>query len=414
MIQTEYSKIIRKIAVEKGKEVFLEPKKLKPFLFDYTKNEYKRENAFLLSVLDTDCVKYIDNAEDLAECKQFLLKRLDDEYGLSPTRSAEMLDILFLVFRGASVQSLNETRKSIARFQTCIAIGYGPKTNHNRADQCDTKNLQDIIANSSSHVVGLNADGTAATTGSNEWGQCNTQNWRDIIAIAAGLELTAGIKSDGSLIVTGGFNFSQEKINAIMVSIGVKCLAVLVKEGFVIVIDKNNECGRCNTESWRDITSVSAGFYHTAGLREDGTVAAVGLNDDGQCETQGWRDIVSISAGYNNTLAVRTDGTVVKAGKNCSDMCEIQNWRDIVAVSAGMVHTAGLKSDGTVVATGNNSFGQCNVQGWKDFIAVHAGLFNTVGLKADGTVVVCGLNQFGQCNTQSWRNIGLFKDERLD
>jgi hypothetical protein len=77
MIQTEYSNILKRIAVENGKEIFLEPKRLKPFLSDYTKNEYKKEDAFLLSMLCTDCIKYINNAEDLAGCKQFLLKRLD-------------------------------------------------------------------------------------------------------------------------------------------------------------------------------------------------------------------------------------------------------------------------------------------------------------------------------------------------
>jgi alpha-tubulin suppressor-like RCC1 family protein len=33
---------------------------------------------------------------------------------------------------------------------------------------------------------------------------------------------------------------------------------------------------------------VSARGYHTVGLKSDGTVVAVGLNDDGQCDVSSW------------------------------------------------------------------------------------------------------------------------------
>jgi len=391
MIQTEYSDIIRKIAIENGKEIFLEPKKLKPFLFDYTKNEYKKENAFLLSVLNTDCIKYINKAEDLTECKQFLLKRLDDEYGLSSTKSSEMLDILFLALCGKIVQSPEESRKSIAKFQMCISIGYGTE---------------------SSHVVGLKADGEVIAAGSNESGQCNTQQWRDIVAVSAGSKFTAGLKSDGSLIFAGGNIIGSTQINSRDItsfSLGGSHFVILKTGGFVDAVG-NNDFGQCDTQEWRDITAISAGFIHTVGLRGDGTVIAVGHNDYGQCETREWRDIVNISAGLAHTVGVKANGTVITAGNKDKGQCETQHWQDIVAVSAGMAHTVGLKADGTVVVTGNNDFGQCNVQNWRNYVAVRAGLFNTVGLKANGAVVVCGDNKFRQCNTQSWQNIGLIRN----
>ena len=389
MIQTEYANIVKKIAIENGKEIFLEPKKLKAFLSDHTKNEYKEENAFLLSVLNTDCIKYIDKAENLAECRQFLLKRLNDEYGLVSAKSSEMLDMLFLVLRGKKVESLDESRKNIARFQMCISIGYNAE---------------------GSHVVGLKAVGKVVAVGSNDSGQCNTQQWRNIVAVSAGPRFTAGLKLDGSLIIAGGTGSVQINAKDITaVSLGNSHIVALRTDGLVEAIGGNNY-GQCDTQRWRDIVAISAGIFHTVGLRGDGTVVATGYNDYGQCETRQWRDIVDISAGFCHTVGIKANGTVIAAGDKAKWHCQIQHWEDIVAVSAGMVHTVALKADGTVVVSGSNDFGQCNVQGWRDYIAVRAGLFNTVGLKADGTVVVCGDNKFGQCNTQSWRDIGLTVD----
>jgi len=389
MVQTEYTNILKKIAIENGKKIFLEPKKLKAFLLDHTKNEYKEENAFLLSVPGTDCVEHINKAEDLTECKQFLLKRLDNEYGLVSAKSSEMLDMLFFVLRGKIVQPLDESRKSIARFQRCISIGY----------------YMDC-----SHTVGLKADGKVVAVGSNDSGQCNTQQWRDIVMVSASSGFTAGLKSDGSLMIAGGTGSAKINANNIAaVSLGNNNIVTLRTDGLVEAIGGNNY-GQCDTQRWRDIIAISAGIFHTVGLRKDGTVVATGYNDYGQCEVQEWRDIVDISAGFCHTVGIKGNGTVIAAGDKNKWHCQIQHWEDIVAISAGMAHTVGLRADGVVVVNGSNDFGQCNVQGWRNYLAVRAGLFNTVGLKADGTVIVCGDNKFGQCNTQSWRDIGLTVD----
>ena len=45
-----------------------------------------------------------------------------------------------------------------------------------------------------------------------------------------------------------------------------------------------NEYGELNTDSWRGVTAVAAGAYHTLGLFEDGTVLATGGNEYGQCD----------------------------------------------------------------------------------------------------------------------------------
>jgi tetratricopeptide (TPR) repeat protein len=176
----------------------------------------------------------------------------------------------------------------------------------------------------------------------------------------------------------------------VCISAGDEHTAGLKANGTVVAVGSNtdlngNKTGQCNVSGWRGIVAVAAGYYHTVGLKADGTVVAVGDNDKGQCNVSDWRDIVAVAADYYHTAGLKTDGTVVAVGSNDKGQCNVSDWRDIVAVSAGYNRTFGLKADGTVVAVGDNADGRCNVSDWRDMVAVSArGIF---GLKADGTVV---------------------------
>ena len=52
------------------------------------------------------------------------------------------------------------------------------------------------------------------------------------------------------------------------------------------------QAGRCNVSDWKDIVAISAGGYHTVGLKKDGTVVAVGDNSERQCDVSDWKDIL--------------------------------------------------------------------------------------------------------------------------
>jgi len=139
---------------------------------------------------------------------------------------------------------------------------------------------------------------------------------------------------------------------------------------------------------------VAAGYWHTVGLKSDGTVVAVGGNDYGQCNVGGWTDIFQVAAdGYWNgehTVGLKTDGTVVAVGANGYGQCNVGGWTDIFQIAAGGHHTVGLKSDSAVTAVGFKWYGQCNVGGWTDITQIAAGREFTIGLKSDGTVVAAG------------------------
>ena len=189
-----------------------------------------------------------------------------------------------------------------------------------------------------------------------------------------------------------------------MISAGTYHTVGLKADSTVVAVGRNDD-GRCNVSGWEDIMAVGAGDFHTVGLKADGTVVAVGRNDEDQCNVSGWKDIVAVSTRCRHTVGLKADGTVVAVGMNKYNQCNVSDWKDIVEVSAGEFHTVGLKADGTVVAVGEKSNGQCNVSGWKDIVAVSAGRFHTVGLKADGTVVAVGRNNSGQCNVTGWKDV---------
>ena len=52
--------------------------------------------------------------------------------------------------------------------------------------------------------LGLRADGTVLAVGHNDYGQCNVSGWTDIVAIAGNMWATFGLKSDGTVVYTGG------------------------------------------------------------------------------------------------------------------------------------------------------------------------------------------------------------------
>ncbi len=188
------------------------------------------------------------------------------------------------------------------------------------------------------------------------------------------------------------------------VSAGSHHTAILKNDGTVFAVGFNEQ-GQCNTEGWTDINAVSAGALHTVGLKSDGTVVTVGDNGYKQCDANKWTNIVAVSAGDYHTVGLCSDGTVVAVGLNDRGQCSVEKWKNIVSVSAGDNHTVALKSDGTVLATGWNDYNQCKVDSWTNIVAVSAGDYNTVALKSDGTVVVAGENHYGQKDVATWKDI---------
>ena len=85
---------------------------------------------------------------------------------------------------------------------------------------------------------------------------------------------------------------------------------------------------QCAVSGWREVVAVSAGEWHSLGLRADGTVVATGDNGKGQCAVSSWQDVVAISAGDTYSLGLRADGTMLVAGE-FSQRDQVLTWRNI-------------------------------------------------------------------------------------
>ncbi|MCB9341330.1 MAG: HYR domain-containing protein [Lewinellaceae bacterium] len=128
---------------------------------------------------------------------------------------------------------------------------------------------------------------------------------------------------------------------------------------------------------WAD---MSAGNYHSLGIKTDGTLWGWGYNDDGQLGNGTYdatnvpvqsgtsNDWANVSAGFSHSLGVKTDGTLWGWGENDSgelgsagnynpDPLQLFPGTDWVQVEAGYYVSFALKSDGTLWAWGYNGYG---------------------------------------------------------
>jgi len=150
--------------------------------------------------------------------------------------------------------------------------------------------------------------------------------------------------------------------------------------------------------------AIASGGFHSLGLRQDGSIVAWGDNGDGQCNIPSPNSgFIAIAAGGYHSLGLKQDGSIVAWGWNAYGQCNIPSPNSgFIAIAAGWVHSLGLKQDGSIVAWEDNSYGRCNIPSPNSgFITIAAGAWHSLGLKQDGSIVAWEDNSYGQCNIPS-------------
>jgi alpha-tubulin suppressor-like RCC1 family protein len=184
-----------------------------------------------------------------------------------------------------------------------------------------------------------------------------------------------------------------------------------------------------------DWCRVSAGTFHTAAVRQNGTLWAWGSNANGRLGDGtavnksspvsvigGFTDWCQVSAGSAHTAAVRQNGTIWAWGCNnrghlgdgttvskSSPVSVVGGFTDWCQVSAGCVHTAAVRQNGTLWAWGDNAQGILGdgttvsksspvsvVGGFTDWCQVSAGNCHVSAIRQNGTLWAWGINSIGQ------------------
>lgn len=247
------------------------------------------------------------------------------------------------------------------------------------------------IAAGQFHNLALCSDGTLVAWGYNFYGQLGngtTSNsnapvavsrtgvlsGKTIISIAAGSYHSFALCSDGTL-AAWGYNGNGELGNG---GTGFSQLPVAVDTSGVL--------------TGKTITSICAGSFHSFVLCSDSTLAGWGFNGNGQLgdnSTQSRRipvlmdrsgvlsgkQITKVSAGYYHSVALNSDGSLAAWGNNANgelgDGTNVQritpvavvsdgalSGKTVVDLAAGAVHGLVTCSDGTISSWGYNGEGE--------------------------------------------------------
>lgn len=229
------------------------------------------------------------------------------------------------------------------------------------------KNVVDIAVGDN-HVIALLKNGTVVAAGSNRQGQCNVESWRDVVSVEAGDTVSVGITKDGTVLTAG-------KVSRIAI-VGGKITSDEVEQ---------------DMSGITEAAKARASLIGTVVLHKDGHCTTVGISPDGAFDgVDRWENMKDVDCNGSHTIGVKNDGTVIAVGANADGRCNVSGWTDVVQVACG-AHSVALKADGTVVAKGGKS-AACNVGDWTDIVFITASTNDTLGLRSDGTIVACGLN----------------------
>lgn len=143
---------------------------------------------------------------------------------------------------------------------------------------------------------------------------------------------------------------------------------------------------------------VGAGALHSCGLRPNGSVDCWGSNTYGQAADQ-TGPFTQLSVGGDHNCGLRADGHPVCWGRNSDG--ESLDWAGpFLQIGAGWLTTCGLRPDGSVTCWGNNSNGQAQNQ-TGPFTQLSVGWGHTCGLQLNGGAFCWGGNEDGQATDQA-------------
>ena len=228
------------------------------------------------------------------------------------------------------------------------------------------------------HEAAVKKDGSLWIRGSNAYGGAGIAKSSPIQTIAFGTNWkqascgnfhTAAIKTDGTLWCWGDNSYGQLGTNSVKP----------VSSPIQTIAGGNN---------WKQ---VACGHFHTAAIKNDGTLWLWGKNDN------------FIPDRHKGALG---DNTTIDRSSPVQTIAGGNNWKQ---VSCGFSFTAATKTDGTLWLWGDNGYGELGINntinksspvqtisGGTNWNKIDCGLEYMSAIKTDGTLWLWGYNYYGQ------------------
>ena len=151
---------------------------------------------------------------------------------------------------------------------------------------------------------------------------------------------------------------------------------------------------------------------HSCGLRENGTVQCWGYNHYGQSDPPGGK-FSRVTVGDLHSCGLRVDGSIKCWGRESAvedrqepTKLEIPHGR-FTAADTGQAHGCGIRTDATVACWGSNNSGQTDPPAGK-FTRVAVGYLHSCGLGVDGSIQCWGSNSYRESDPPAGKFTDIF------